>query len=134
MNAGAEAQRWLRAAGEELEWARHALSGGHAAPACFHAQQSAEKALKAVHYARGARVVLGHSVRALIDTLAPAVPELVAQRDGAAELDLLYIPTRYPNGLAEGTPGEAFTRAQATSAIDTAQSLLEAVRKLLAKG
>jgi hypothetical protein len=41
------------------------LSAGHYAAACFHGQQAAEKALKAVLYAQGSRVVLGHSVREL---------------------------------------------------------------------
>jgi HEPN domain-containing protein len=62
----AEARRWLAAAREELAWARHAAAGGFHAPACFHAQQGAEKAVKAVHFLRGARVVIGHNVRALI--------------------------------------------------------------------
>ena len=52
----AEARRWLAAAGEELAWARYAADGGFHAPACFHAQQGAGKAVKAVHYYHGARV------------------------------------------------------------------------------
>ncbi|HEY3234657.1 MAG TPA: HEPN domain-containing protein, partial [Polyangiaceae bacterium] len=100
----AEAGRWLSAAREDLSYARHAATGGFHAPACFHAQQAAEKAVKAVHFSRGARAVLGHSVRALIEALNPRLPLLDAVSDAARELDLFYIPTRYPNGLDEGTP------------------------------
>ena len=46
----AEASRWLAAAREELAWTRHAAAGGFHAPACFHAQQGAEKAVKAVQF------------------------------------------------------------------------------------
>jgi HEPN domain-containing protein len=52
-----EAARWLTAATEDLAYARHAAAGGFHAPACFLAQQAAEKAVKAVHYSGGARVV-----------------------------------------------------------------------------
>jgi HEPN domain-containing protein len=44
---------------------RRRMSVEELAAACFHSQQAAEKALKAVLYSQGARVVLGHSVRQL---------------------------------------------------------------------
>jgi HEPN domain-containing protein len=121
-----EAERWRAAAGEELATARHLAAGGFHAAACFHAQQAAEKAVKAAHYARGARTVLGHSVRALIESLDPRLPALDGVLDAARELDLLYVPTRYPNGLAAGTPGQAFSAAQAERAIRHAQAVLAA--------
>lgn len=123
-----EAARWLAAAEEELATARHLTAGGFYAPACFHAQQGAEKAVKAIHYARGARTVLGHNVRALIEALAPRVPALDELLDAARELDLLYVPTRYPNGLAAGTPAEAFSASQAQRALGHAEAVVEAAR------
>ena len=119
-----EASRWLRAAREDLAYARHAAEGGFHAPACFHAQQAAEKAVKAVHFRRGARAVIGHSVRALLSSLSPAEDWLGAQLDAARELDLFYLPTRYPNGLDSGTPGEAFSSTQSQRAIDLASGIL----------
>jgi HEPN domain-containing protein len=124
-----ESRRWLTAAHEELAWARHASSGGFHAPACFHSQQGAEKAVKAVHYHRGARVVIGHNVRALIESLEPRVAELDALVDAARELDLFYIPTRYPDGLVSGTPGEAFSLSQAQRAIEHAVAIVEAASR-----
>jgi HEPN domain-containing protein len=122
----AEARRWLAAAAEDLAWAHHAADGGFHAPACFHAQQGAEKAVKAVHYLRGARVVIGHNVRALIQSLEPRVPTLDALVDAGRELDLFYIPTRYPNGLESGTPGEAFSASQSQRALEHAEAILDA--------
>ena len=63
-----EARRWLQAAEDDLRFARFAADGGFFAQACFHAQQAAEKAVKAVHYAGGARAVplsapMAHSPR-----------------------------------------------------------------------
>jgi HEPN domain-containing protein len=123
----AEAERWLEAAREDLAYAAHAASGGHHAPACFHAQQAAEKAVKALHYARGARAVLGHNVRALIEQLEPREPRLSALLDAARELDLFYVPARYPNGLDRGTPGQAFGSTQSQRARDLAAAIVEAV-------
>jgi HEPN domain-containing protein len=122
--------RWLRAAREDLSYARVASAAGHHAPACFHSQQAAEKAVKAVHYGRGARVVIGHNVRALIEALAPAAPTLTALLDDARDLDVFYIPTRYPNGLESGTPGEAFGERQSTRAFVAAEAIVNAVDAL----
>jgi len=92
-------------------------------------QQCAEKALKALHFADGARSVLGHSVVLLLSRLEERHPDLGPLRDLAAELDLFYIPARYPNGLVEGTPHEVFTRAQAERAIRSAEQILDAVKR-----
>jgi HEPN domain-containing protein len=121
-----EGRRWLAAAREDLEFARHAAKSGFYAPACFHSQQAAEKAVKALHYARGARAVIGHNVRALIQALEPRSAALEGHLDAARELDLFYVPTRYPNGLDEGTPGEAFSATQAERALTLAGALIEA--------
>lgn len=121
-----ERRRWLAAAREDLTFARHAAENGFFAPACFHAQQAAEKAVKAVHYGRGSRAVIGHNVRGLIAALDPRAPKLDEQLDAARELDLFYVPTRYPNGLDDGTPGEAFSGSQAERAVRLAAAILEA--------
>ena len=121
-----EARRWLQAAEEDMRFARFAADGEFFAQACFSAQQAAEKAVKAVHYAGGARAVLGHSVRGLIERLGQRGPALGALIEQARELDLYYVPTRYPNGLEEGTPGEAFSKAQADRAIESAAAIVTA--------
>jgi len=126
-----EARRWLDAAREDLDCARHAASGAFHAAACFHAQQAAEKAVKAEHYRRGARAVIGHSVRALIEALTPRDARLDELLDAARELDLLYVPTRYPNGLASGTPGQAFSATQSTRALALADTIVAAAVVLL---
>ena len=126
-----EARRWLDQAENDLVFARHAHQGQFFHQVCFVSHQCAEKALKALHYAAGARTVIGHSAAGLLARLVAKHPDLETLRDVAAELDLYYIPTRYPNGLIEGTPHEAFTRSQAERALTAAETVLEAVRRVL---
>lgn len=126
MTSAREAKRWLDSAEHELEFARYSERGGYYAHVCSSAQQAAEKAVKAVHYAAGARGVLGHSVRALIERLDPPIPVLQALTEDARTLDLYYVPTRYPNGLQESTPAEAFSAAQAAGALACAARLVAA--------
>ena len=97
-------------------------------------QQAAEKAVKAVHYARGARAVLGHSVRNLIEHLDPGIPELDELLDDARELDLYYIPTRYPNGLEAWTPAAGFGARQAARAIGGASAIVTVARRQASVG
>jgi HEPN domain-containing protein len=71
--------------------------------------------------------VLGHSVRKLIESLAPSPLSEVS--NAARELDLLYLPSRYPNGLQSGTPGEAFGVEQSARAIEQAAAILDAAAR-----
>jgi HEPN domain-containing protein len=101
---------------------------GFSAQACFIAQQAVEKALKALHYLRGARLVFGHSLVELLDQLVGEHPKLRAYRESAQQLDQYYIPTRYPNSLPGGVPAEAFTRRQAEDAVSAARRMIAFVR------
>ena len=82
-DARANADLWLAAARDDLDSARYLASGGRHAPACFFWQQTAQKAVKAVHYGQGARSVIGHNVRALVAKLSPRVATLNALVDAA---------------------------------------------------
>jgi HEPN domain-containing protein len=121
----AEAERWLAQARSELAFARIGLREGFHAQACFHCQQSAEMALKAVHYLGGARLVMGHSLVELLGPLVDKHADLSSLRGAAARLDQLYIPTRYPNGLPGGVPAEVFTEDQAAEAIAQAAQFID---------
>ena len=123
------ARRWLDTARHDLAFARHAAEAGFHAPACFHAHQAAEKAMKALHYARGARAVYGHGIRQLIERLDNSgFGHLLS---GARELDLFYLPTRYPSGLDDGTPEEAFSSEQSSRALAFADEIVAAAASSL---
>jgi HEPN domain-containing protein len=129
--ASAEAERWLAQAENDLAFAEHGLALGFYAQTCFLAQQVAEKAAKAVHYARGARVVMGHSVDGLLEALEADAPEVAALRSGAKELDQHYVPTRYPNGLPGNVPFQAYTEEQARRSLGHARVVVSFARARL---
>jgi HEPN domain-containing protein len=128
----AEAQRWFRQAQADLAVVQTLKGAGHYAAACFHSQQSAEKALMAVLYLQGRRVVLGNSVRDLIRQCTEIEPKLVELETDGALLDQFYIPTRYPNGLpSPAVPSEMYAASQAETALTAATCVLAAVSACL---
>jgi HEPN domain-containing protein len=132
-DASAEAERWLLQAENDLAFAERGLEFGFFAQTCFLAQQVAEKAAKAVHYAQGARVVMGHSVDGLLAALEADCPEVADLRDGAKELDQHYVPTRYPNGLPGNVPFQAYTAEQARRALGHARAVTAFARRRLGR-
>ena len=127
----AEADRWLAQAWSDLAFAEVGVREGYHAQACFLCQQAAEKALKALRYLGGERLVFGHSVVELLQSLVPKHPALADLRDAAQRLDQYYVPTRYPNGLPAGTPADVFSKAQASEAVAYARRLLAAAARLV---
>lgn len=124
---------WFRQAEADLRHARHALRDGDHEWACFAAQQAAEKAAKAAHDAVG-QEAWGHVVTELLDALRPHAPAIDDDLlDRARALDKLYIPTRYPNGLAAGAPADFYTRPEAERAIADAEAVLGVCRRVLSR-
>ncbi len=119
-----EAERWYRQAEDDMEAAAGLLAIDKYAQACFYAQQAAEKSLKAVGFLLDSDP-WGHSCTKLIQALPSDELKLFSEvEDNAKALDKLYIPTRYPDALAELTPAEAFTQKEAHSAIAFAREIL----------
>jgi HEPN domain-containing protein len=127
-----QAERWLQTAEEDLRAAQTLLDHGIYAQACFYAQQSGEKAVKALWYVIDADP-WGHSVQRLI-TEFPRQAD-IPDRDGwirhGALLDQFYIPTRYPNGLPDLTPGQVYHQEDATRGLEAARTLVTACRQWL---
>jgi len=124
---------WFRQAEADLRHARRALADSAHEWACFASHQAAEKAAKAAH-ARLGQEAWGHVVTELLDALRPTVAEIdAALLDRARALDKLYIPTRYPNGLAGGAPVDFYTRAEAERAISDAEAVLAVCRTVLSR-
>lgn len=115
---------WIAQAENDLEWARHSAKGGFHAQACFAAQQAAEKAAKAVVQAHHGQV-RGHSVLKILRELPGGEPVPQELLESAAELDQYYIPTRYPNGFATGSPYEYFSASQSERAVEYAERVVQ---------
>ena len=122
------AEDWLKEAKEDLESAEILLRGGQYHHACFHAQQAAEKALKALlrslHKAR-----IGHSVLDLLREVSKDLEVPEELWDMARVLDQYYIPPRYPSAFSEGAPGDYYTRRQAEEAIEYSKAVVSFAEK-----
>jgi HEPN domain-containing protein len=130
---GAMANRsadWLAQAERDLEQARASLRDGRHEWACFAAQQSAEKAVKALHLSLG-QDAWGHVVGRLLRELPLTVEEALV--DKGRYLDTLYMPTRDANGHPEGAPFEHYGSLQSNLAIEYAGEILSFVRARLAR-
>lgn len=121
---------WFRQAQRDLDHARRSAQAGDHEWACFAAQQAAEKALKAVHQKLGGEG-WGHLVARLLDQLSERVSTDEGLGAAAAYLDKLYIPTRYPNGFAEGAPLDYFSAEDSHGAVERAARILEFCRRHL---
>lgn len=93
------AEAWLRYARSDFEVARFpAVPGILLETLCFHAQQTAEKSLKAVLIARGIDFPRTHSLRRLLDLL-PAEIAIPATIQAVARLTDYAVLSRYPGDL-----------------------------------
>jgi HEPN domain-containing protein len=110
-----ESRRWLRLAKDDLAGARALLERDDVAPhlACYHAQQAAEKAIKARLTRRGVEFPRTHDLVAL-RALLPQDLQRRIDLDAAKELSAWAIEGRYPGDAPEAT------REQARHAVDLA--------------
>jgi HEPN domain-containing protein len=123
----AESRRWFEQAKYDLKTSRWNAKGGLFAPACFWAQQSAEKAVKAYLYFKGERFVIGHSVAELLERCKSYDKKFKTLIRVGVFLDRFYIPTRYPNGLPGGVPAYTYQKKDSIEAIKMAQKILDFV-------
>jgi HEPN domain-containing protein len=120
---------WVAKAENDLKAAAYTLRLGNACPTdtvCFHAQQVAEKYLKALLTAQEIAFPKTHDVRKLVEML-PAGTQISVSEDEQDELTDYATGARYP-----GWGDISFTDARRAVAI--ARRLRRDVRKLLPKG
>lgn len=121
-------EAWLERARSDLALARVAIETPQVLreDACFHAQQCAEKALKALLVERGIEFPRTHVVEMLLDLLQAdefAVPPDV---DEAVTLTQYAVQARYPGDW------DPITLQETRSAIDLASRVLAWVKDLIA--
>jgi HEPN domain-containing protein len=59
------------------------------------------------------------------------IADLETWVSNAAFLDKFYIPTRYPNGLPDLTPGQSYEATDAEQAIEKAEFFINKVNAIL---
>ncbi len=118
-NPKQNAQRWFKEASNTLQQAKRTFQQKDYNLTCFLAEQTTQKALKAVLYGEGERFINIHSIAELIKTVAFRHPDFSALLDKGAKLDQYYLSTRYPDAIPEpAIPSEIFSEDQAKEALE----------------
>ena len=123
------AKDWLAEAVRDLEQAKASQKEERHEWACFAAQQAAEKAVEALHLARG-QEAWGHVISRLLAELPLDVPGNLIEKGRV--LDAFYVATRDVNGHPEGPPFEHYGRLQSDDAITYAGETITFVRAEMA--
>ena len=120
--------RWLRYAAEDLATAETLLKQPHVPPrqACWFAQQAAEKALKAALIFLQIDFRRTHNLNVLRDLL-PESWQLKTALPNLKDLNRWAVEARYPEKMQEAT------KAEATEAVEQAQSIWTSVSTELAE-
>ena len=126
--------KWLKQAEADLKAAKDSLKDGNYEWGCFQSQQSGEKALKACLYEKGYTSVITHSLKELVKECLKFETSFNVLSKDARNLDMFYIPTRYPNGLGgDLAPTEFYEREDAEKCISSAELILNTVKTFLTK-
>jgi HEPN domain-containing protein len=125
-----EARRWFQQAGYDLQATRWNIKGGFYNTACFLAQQAGEKALKSFLYYQGARrtALFTHSLVEMVLEGKKQLKKLEGLVDPGRELDLHYIPSRYPNGIPSGYPHQFYGKKMADQALTSAEKIVATIQ------
>ncbi len=101
--------------------------------AAFHAQQAAEKGLKAAAIAVGDDLPRTHVLNDLAQELVREGYDIPADmRQHLRVLERLYAPTRYPDALGGIDPNRVFVAADAVDAAARAEAVLSFVDSIVA--
>lgn len=114
------AYAWFDQAMRDLDTARSLVLAARFEAACFHAQQSAEKALKALLIWRRGDRPRTHEVERLVREVLDPTDD-AAILDELAALDPYYVTTRYPDAVGGGVPGHKFFASDARIAVARAE-------------
>ena len=95
---------------------------------CYEAQQTAEKAVKALlsYFHKEQR---GHSIIFLLQSLSIQIPSEILRC--AQELDKHYIPSRYPDVYDQGAPADYYNKDDATRCLDCGRKILSWVKDVV---
>ena len=118
-------EEWLRKATENLKAAKVLLEGGLYASSCFHSQQAAEMALKALIVLKSGVQPFTHSLIELLKQASRFVEMDLAKSD-LAWLQDHYLQARYPN-----TRLSEYTSEEAERALNIARRVLDEVHRVV---
>jgi HEPN domain-containing protein len=119
-------RQWLAKADEDIRACEALVEGDppFCYPACFHAQQAAEKYLKALLTRHQIEFPKTHDIGQLLGLLRPAFPDLASELGAATFLTPFGVEIRYPGDQPEPTVEDA------RQALELAQRVRDAARPL----
>lgn len=124
-----DSARWLFFAHQDLRMSELALGEGILTQVCFHAQQCAEKALKAWLCELGQQPPRTHR---LADLLALLPSNLMGTASASLLLlDRFYIPTRYPDAIPGALSAALPNKTDAQEALELARYTLARVENAM---
>lgn len=130
-------QPWIDQAERDLEVARHLATHAYHEWACFVAQQSAEKAVKAVRLLLGTSIdtIKKHEMSELLAEIPALHPRPDPQLKRADILDAHVQGARYPGyrGRGPDAPCKTYQSADSTGAIAIAEAILAFCKPLHAQ-
>lgn len=115
---------WFQKALDDLSWTQSNLNEHVWYGACFTAQQSVEKALKAYLLFKHGRFDKIHDLVTLLGACAKFEESLYSFKEQAAKLSFYYIKSRYP----DMTEIDVFSEEDAHSAYRMAQEIITVVQ------
>jgi HEPN domain-containing protein len=125
------AKEWLKQAEDELGMGSYLLKGGYFKGACYHAQQSVEKSIKASLLAKGWELERIHSIERLLSITDNFGISLNISEDDAVFIDSIY-RGRYPveaGLLPLGEPSESDAK-RAISIANTTYTKIQTILRI----
>ena len=124
-----EADRWFRQAENDLKAAQWCEQGGFYAQACFWAQQSAAKTLRALLFMNKEDTKETRSVSKLLERCLTYDEDFKPIVEHGSRLDIYYKTTRYPDSLPGGIPAEIISARDSKEAIKIALDIFTLVEE-----
>lgn len=121
-----EVEKWWRQAENDLEKARDNLKTNHPDGAAFFAQQSVEKALKALLIKKKGQFPKIHDIVAL--SRMANLPDDITKK--CKIINPYYTETRYPD-FSEKIPAESFSKEEIMEIIRLSRDVLSWIKKFL---
>lgn len=125
-------EAWLRQAEDDLAMADLACTSGFHAQACYHASQSAEKALKGLLIALDLEPPRSHALERLVERLdAGGIDTGAIRQLHLRALSRMSTTTRYPDG--DEAPRDRFDHRDSDAAREIARGVLAFARRLVSE-
>ena len=123
-------EKWLKFCDEDLRAADATFKDNVFSAVCFHAQQAAEKAIKAIVLIKSGKVPRDHSLLRLAE-MSGDKELFELHKEELGFLDMFYVPTRYPDALPGSLPEGLPNKEDAEKAVVYAKKVVEFIKKRL---